>query len=157
MPVPAVVEPAHAVGRPGNDMRYAGYHLLLASRAPVGLGRVGAGDPADEPVAVTVGLAAFDPTDGSPHIKLGSLVASAVGSGHRPIIAGGISERVWSLLPAASLGCRNELGVGVSVLDAVAVPDWLTTNSTSWCFWRIWIWLVVDSGGAWPPEPPLSV
>ena len=43
-----------------------------------------------------------------------------------------------------------------SVLVAVAVPDWLTTNSTSWCFWRICTWLVVDSGGP-PPGPPLSV
>ena len=35
--MPAVTQPAHAVGRPGNDMRYAGCHLLLTTRAPVGL------------------------------------------------------------------------------------------------------------------------
>ena len=100
--MPAVVQPTHAVGRPGDDMRYAGGHLLLAARTPVGLGRVGAGDPADEPFAVTVGLTALDPTDGSGQVQLGTLLASAMGSGHAPIIAGRVSERVRTLLPACS-------------------------------------------------------
>src|SRR5919108_341002 len=43
-----------------------------------------------------------------------------------------------------------------SVFVAVLVPDWLTTCSTSWCFWRIWCWLMVFSGGT-PPSAPLSV
>ncbi len=86
--MPAVVQPTHALGRPGNDMRYAGCHLLLAARAPVGLGRAGAADPADEPFAVTVGLPAFDPTDGSVQIKPGVLAASAMGSGHHSSVGG---------------------------------------------------------------------
>jgi hypothetical protein len=63
--MPAVAQTTHAVSRPGNDMRRTGCDLLLASRAPVGLGGVHAGDPADEPLAVAVGLAPFDPTDRS--------------------------------------------------------------------------------------------
>ena len=89
----AVVQPTHAVGRPGNNMRYAGCHLLLAARAPVGLGRVGAGDPADEPVTGIVGLAALHPTDGPVQIQRVSLVASAMRSGHALIIAGRVPQR----------------------------------------------------------------
>lgn len=80
--MPAVAQPAHAVGWPGNHMRYAGCHLLLAAWAPVGLGRVGTGDPADEPFAVNVGLTALDPPDGSVQVKLGALIASAMGTWH---------------------------------------------------------------------------
>ena len=41
---------------------------------------------------------------------------------------------------------RGPGGVGPpSVLVAVLVPDWLTTNSTSWCFWRICFCAVVLS------------
>ena len=36
------------------------------------------------------------------------------------------------------------------------MPDWLTTNSTSWRFWRIWFWSTVVNDGT-PPEPPPSV
>src|SRR4051795_7666864 len=45
----------------------------------------------------------------------------------------------------------------VSVLVAVVVPDWLTTNSTSSRFWRSWTCDTVVSDGACPLEPPLSV
>ena len=87
MPVSAVPEATHAVGRPGNDMRYAGRHLLLAARTPEGPVRSGPRDPADEPFPVTVGLSAFDPTDGAVQVELGVLPASAMGAGHTPIVA----------------------------------------------------------------------
>jgi hypothetical protein len=86
--MPSVAKATHAVRRPGNDMGYAGRHLLLAARTPIGLGRVDASDPADEPLAVAVRLAPFDPADGSVQVELGPLVTSAMGSGHAPIIAG---------------------------------------------------------------------
>ena len=86
--MPAVPKATYAVGRPGNDMRYAGRHLLLAARTPEGLGRSGARDPADEPFAVTVGLPAFNPSDGTVQIERGVLVASAMGAGHTSIVAG---------------------------------------------------------------------
>jgi hypothetical protein len=92
--MPAVAQPTHALGRPRNDMRRAGGHLLLASRASEGLGRAGARDPADEPFAIAVGLTAFDPTDGSVQIELGVVTATAMGSRHVPIVAGArLSER----------------------------------------------------------------
>jgi hypothetical protein len=92
--MPAVAQPAHAFGRPCNDMRCAGGHLLLAAGAPEGLGRARARNPADEPFAVALGLTTFDPTDGSVQIKLGVLTATTMGSGHTPIVAGqGLSER----------------------------------------------------------------
>ena len=80
--MPAVAQPTHAVGRPGNHMRYAGCHLLLAARAPVGLGRVGPGDPADEPLAVRVRLAARGATDGAGEVELGVVAATTVRAGH---------------------------------------------------------------------------
>jgi hypothetical protein len=86
--MPSIAQSTHAVSRPGNDMRYAGRHLLLAARTPVGLGRVDAGNPADEPLAVAVRLTPFDPADGSVQVELGPLVTSAMGSGHAPIVAG---------------------------------------------------------------------
>jgi len=86
--MPAVVQATHALGRPGNDMRHAGRHLLLASRTPVGLGGTGAADPADDPFAVAIGLTAREPTNGSGQIELGVLTTSAMGSGHAPIVAG---------------------------------------------------------------------
>ena len=86
--MPAVPETTHTVGRPGNDMRYAGCHLLLATRTPEGLGRSGAGDPADEPFAVPVGLAAFHPTHGSIQVELRVLTESAMGTRHTTIVAG---------------------------------------------------------------------
>ena len=86
--MPAVPKPTYAVGRPGNDMRYAGRHLLLAARAPERLGRSGAGDPADKPFAVTVELPAFDSSDGTVQIERGVLRASAMGAGHTSIVAG---------------------------------------------------------------------
>ena len=90
----SVAQATHAVSRPGNDMRYAGRDLLLAARTPVGLGRVGPGDPADEPIAVVVGLSPFDPAYGSVQVERGRLLTSAMGSGHAPIIAGqGAGER----------------------------------------------------------------
>lgn len=92
MPVPAVVQTTHALGRPRNHMRYSGCYLLLTTRAPEGPFRAGAADPTDEPLAVAVGLTAFDPTDGSFKIKPGVLTASAVGSGHAPIVAGAGNE-----------------------------------------------------------------
>lgn len=84
----SVVQTTHALGRPGDDVRYAGRHLLLAARAPEGPGRAGAADPANEPFAVAVQLPAGDATDGSVQVELGALRASAVGSGHTPIVAG---------------------------------------------------------------------
>jgi len=86
--VPTVAQAAHPVSRPGNNVRYAGCDLLLAARAPVGLGGVHAGDPPDEPLPVAVGLAPFDPTDGPVEVELGALNASAMWSRHGPIVAG---------------------------------------------------------------------
>jgi len=94
--VSAVSEATHALGRPGNDMRYAGRHLLLAARTPEGLGGSGPGDPADEPFAVTVGLPAFAPTDGAVQVELGVLTASAMGAGHGSIVAGKGRPGTWS-------------------------------------------------------------
>ena len=62
----------------------------------------------------------------------------------------------WIQSPAARLP-RCDAARRPSVLVAVLVPDWLTTNSTSWCFWRIWIWLVGRQRRARRPWPPLSV
>jgi hypothetical protein len=104
--MPAVAQPTHAVGRPGNDMRYAGCHLLLAARAPVGLGRVGARDPADEPLAVTVELTAFDPTDGSVQIKPGVLAAAAVGSSHPTSLGGQSCSSRWGHLDLLGVGAE---------------------------------------------------
>lgn len=84
--MPAVVQPAHAVGWPGNDMGYAGRHLLLATRTAEGPVGAGTTDAADKPLAVAVGFAPFDPTDGSVQVQLSTLVASAMGAGHAPII-----------------------------------------------------------------------
>jgi len=86
--VPAVVHTTHAIGRPRDDVRYAGCHLLLASRAPEGPVRAGAADPTDEPLAIAVGLRAFDATEGSVQVEPGVLTTSAVGSGHESIVAG---------------------------------------------------------------------
>ena len=86
--MPAIVQAAHAVGGPGNDMRYAVCNLLLAARAAEGLGRAGAADPAYEPLAIAVRLAAWHPADGSVQIELGALRASAMRSGHAAIVAG---------------------------------------------------------------------
>lgn len=86
--MPTITQTAHAISRPGNDMRYAGCDLLLTAGAAVGLGRVDPGDPADEPLAVAVGLTPLGPPDGSVQIELGALVASAMGSGHVLIVAG---------------------------------------------------------------------
>jgi hypothetical protein len=86
--MPPVLQAAHALCWPGDDMRYAGGHLLLAARAPERLRRAGTGDVADEPFAVAVELAAFDPTDGAVQIKPGALGTSSVGSGHGSRISG---------------------------------------------------------------------
>ena len=86
--MPSVAQATHAVCRPGNDMRYAGRHLLLAARTPVGLGRVDPSDPADKPLAVAVRLTPFDPAYGPVQVELDPLSTSAMGSGHAPIIAG---------------------------------------------------------------------
>lgn len=92
MPVPAVVQTTHALGRPRNHMRCSGCYLLLTTRAPEGPVRAGAADPTDEPFAVAVQLPAPSPADCSLKIKPGVLTASAVGSGHAPIVAGGGNE-----------------------------------------------------------------
>jgi hypothetical protein len=84
----AVIQAAHALGRPGHDMRYAGCHFLLAARAPEGPRRPGTADPADEPLAVAVGLPTGDPADGSAEVELGALTASAMGSRHGPSLGG---------------------------------------------------------------------
>ena len=86
--MPAVVQATHALGRPCDDVRYAGCHLLLASRAPEGPVRAGAADPTDEPLAIAVGLPAFDPTEGSVQVEPGALTTSAVGSGHGSRVGG---------------------------------------------------------------------
>src|SRR5450631_218756 len=105
VPMPAVVQAAHAFGRPGHDMRYARRQLLLAARTPVGLGRTGATDPADEPFAVAVGLTAFDPTDGSVEVELGDLKTSTMGSGHATTIAGtGARRRCGTHAPPCDRG-----------------------------------------------------
>lgn len=82
-----VLQPAHTVSRPGHDMCGAGHHLLLTARAPEGLRSTGAADPADEPFAVAVGLAAWNTADGTFEVELGALGASAMWSGHVPIVA----------------------------------------------------------------------
>jgi hypothetical protein len=61
--MPAVAQATHPLGRPRHDMRYAGCHLLLTARAPEGPVRAGSTDPTDEPFAVAVRLAAFNPAD----------------------------------------------------------------------------------------------
>ena len=45
----------------------------------------------------------------------------------------------------------------MSAEAAVLVPDWLTTFSTSWRFWRIWFWSTVVSAGTPPLPPPIGV
>src|SRR5665647_899880 len=82
VPMPAVLQATHTISRPGNDMRYAGCHLLLTARAPEGLVRAGPADSADEPLTVAVGLTARDPSDGTVQIELGALWSSAMSSGH---------------------------------------------------------------------------
>lgn len=86
--MPAVIQTTHAIGRPRDDVRYAGCHLLLASRAPEGPVRAGAADPTDEPLAIALGLPTFDTTEGSVQIEPRVLTTSAVGSGHTSIVAG---------------------------------------------------------------------
>jgi len=86
--VPAVIQTTHAIGRPRDDVRYAGCYLLLAPRAPEGPVRAGAADPTDEPLAIVVGLPTFDTTEGSVQVEPGVVTAPAVGSGHESIVAG---------------------------------------------------------------------
>ena len=94
MPMPAVVKATHTFGGPGDDMRDAGPHFLLTTRAPEGPGRASTADPANKPLAVGVGLSSLDPTDGPVQIELGGLTTSAMGSRHVPIVAGkGNGER----------------------------------------------------------------
>ena len=80
--MPAVIHAAHAIGRPGNNMRYAGQYLLLAPRTQERPGRAGPGDPADEPFTVAVGLPTLDPADSPTQIETGVLATSAMRSGH---------------------------------------------------------------------------
>ena len=86
--MPAVAQATHPLGRPRNDVWYAGCHLLLTARAPEGPVRAVTANPTDEPFAVAVGLAALNSTDGSVQIKPGVLTASAVGSGHGSRVCG---------------------------------------------------------------------
>ena len=74
----SVVQATHAVSRPGNDVRCAGCHLLLTARAPEGLGRAGATDPADKPLTVAVGLAARGSANGALQVELAALATSAM-------------------------------------------------------------------------------
>jgi hypothetical protein len=101
VPVSAVTQAPHAIGGPGHDMRHAGSHLLLAAGAPVGLGRPGAADPADEPFTVIVGLTPRGPADGTLQIKLGALRTSAMWSGHDTIVAAAVTS--VRLSPSCSL------------------------------------------------------
>jgi hypothetical protein len=86
--MPPVVQSAHPIGGPGNDMWHARCDLLLTAGAPEGPLRARTTDPTHEPFTVAVELPSLDPTDGSLQIKPGVLTASAVGSGHAPIVAG---------------------------------------------------------------------
>ena len=86
--MPTVLQATHPISRPGNDMRYAGRHLLLTARAPEGLVRAGPADPADEPLTIAVGLTARGPSDGTVQIELGALWTSAMSSGHGSSVGG---------------------------------------------------------------------
>ena len=112
--MPTLAKATHALGRPGNNMRYAGRHLLLTARAPEGLGRAGATDLADEPFAVTVGLTAFDPAKGAVQIELGALTASAMGSGHLSSVGG------TALTPRP----------GIAASEEVKAQGWLRVSRT---------------------------
>ena len=105
--MPAVIQATDALGRPGNDMRYAGGNLLLTARTPERFGRAGSADPADEPFPVRVGLAAFHPADGPVQIELGGLTTSAMGSGHEPIVAGTNLELQTRTLRRARGACPS--------------------------------------------------
>ena len=91
MPVPAVVEAAHAVGRPGHDMRDARCDLLLAAGATERLRRARAADPADEPLTVTVRLTAGSPPDGTLQVKCCALGTSSMLSGHSPSVSAAVA------------------------------------------------------------------
>ena len=114
--MPAIVQAAHAVGGPGNDMRYAVCNLLLAARAAEGLGRAGATDPAYEPFAIAVRLTARHPADGSVQIELGAFRASAMRSGHAPIVAGS-GKRKATADAAEAVELRRRSGSRVPPYD----------------------------------------
>ena len=88
MPVATVVQAAHPLRRPGNDVRNTRRDLLLAAGTPERPRRAGTADPPDEPFTVTVRLAARRPADGPVQVEPGVLVTSAMGSGHDLIVAG---------------------------------------------------------------------
>jgi hypothetical protein len=87
VPVAAVIQATQAISRPGNDVRHARLHHLLAAGAPEGLGSTRAADPADEPFAISVRLTPRGSADGPLQIKLGALGTSAMWSGHAPIVS----------------------------------------------------------------------
>ncbi len=74
----SVVQATHAVSRPGNDVSCASCHLLLTARAPEGLCRAGATDPADKPLTVAVDLPARGSTNGTLQIELAALATSVM-------------------------------------------------------------------------------
>ena len=88
MPVATVVQSAHTFSRPGNDVRDTRRDLLLAARAPERPRRAGTADSPDEPLTVTVRLAARRPADGPVQVEPGVLATSTMGSGHDLIVAG---------------------------------------------------------------------
>ena len=75
--------------------------------------------------------------------------AAAVGAAERDRVDLVQVERTVQLDPVAgreAAAMRAAAGA-VGRWSPSVVPDWVTTCSTSWCFWRIWTWLVVVSGG----------
>ncbi len=70
VPVPAVRDVEHPVGRPGHDVRDARRDLLLAARAAVALDRDAPVDRADEPLAVRVRLPSLDAGQGATDVQL---------------------------------------------------------------------------------------
>ena len=61
-----------------------------------------------------------------------NVIAADVQQVERPVELDPVAGR-----EAAAVHARRSGRGPPSVFVAVFVPDWLTTNSTSWCFWRI--------------------
>jgi hypothetical protein len=93
VPVPALVQPADAVGGPDHDMGYAGSHVLGAAGAQVGTGGPGAGDRADEPLAAGVLLPPRCAAEGAAVVQRRLVTATAVCSGHVLIVPNGTRRR----------------------------------------------------------------
>ena len=86
MPVPALVQATDAVGRPDHHVRHAGTHVLRP----------------DEPLAAGVLLAPLDPAEGATVVQRRVVTATAVGTGHTPIVPNAGSGR-----HGAPTSCRS--------------------------------------------------